>query len=334
MDQKLKEFFQKAKRVQMQKEEKSLGLKALLSYIEENPVRFGDNTRRQVQRSIISDLQRFLQLLYKPMAVALVLLITVAVSGGASLAAENALPGDILYPVKTEVNEGVRSFLSFSAETRTNWKVEQVERRLQEAEELAAKGKFSGKASAELDAKVEQHAEQLSQMASRFNSQGRADLAAEIHSDLEATFDAHGKVLGLVRGEVNGLELSEFISVVRTRATTARQARQEAEVEVQAQGGTQQRQAAEGKMSAAENKIAEVKNFIAAKAKTQAETDAEVKLQAAESAFANGSAKLQAGSYGEAFVLFQQAMRVAQEAKAYAQADAVLEIKIEAGLQL
>ena len=78
--------------------------------------------------------------IHRPLAAALVL---VLVGGtGISYAAENALPGDSLYSVKTYVNEPVRVALATNAEAKAEVQIELAERRIDEAATLAAEGRL------------------------------------------------------------------------------------------------------------------------------------------------------------------------------------------------
>lgn len=64
-------------------------------------------------------------------------LLTVLVGGGVVFAAEYSLPGDILYPVKTQVTEKVARLLSNrSSETKEKFEINLVKERLLEAEQL------------------------------------------------------------------------------------------------------------------------------------------------------------------------------------------------------
>jgi hypothetical protein len=62
-------------------------------------------------------------------------LIFVLGSGGIAFAAEKSLPGDILYPIKTKVNENViRAVKSVSPSAKANYEIELLDKRLKEAE--------------------------------------------------------------------------------------------------------------------------------------------------------------------------------------------------------
>jgi len=72
---------------------------------------------------------------------------------GTSYAAEGALPKDLLYPVKVSINEKVRGFVAVSPRAQAAWASRKVERRLEEAEELASQGKLDANVKMELESR-------------------------------------------------------------------------------------------------------------------------------------------------------------------------------------
>ena len=89
----------------------------------------------------------FLSFKFMPIAILLIVLL----GGGVSFAAEGALPGDALYPVKVGVNERVRAALALGLEADAEWNVRQIERRLEEAEELSAEGELNAETRTEIE---------------------------------------------------------------------------------------------------------------------------------------------------------------------------------------
>ncbi|MFA5931940.1 MAG: DUF5667 domain-containing protein [Candidatus Paceibacterota bacterium] len=73
----------------------------------------------------------------------LVIVLVIATTGGTAAFAEKAIPGDLLYGVKTYVNEPVAGIFAFTKEEKTEWKERLVERRLSEAQKLVSLGNFS-----------------------------------------------------------------------------------------------------------------------------------------------------------------------------------------------
>ena len=324
------EFIRKAQQVCFSQEDKARAYELLSRYMRMNPARFREDGLHQLQRSPFQEFIKNYKFLYKPMMALAVLVVTVMAGGGVSLAAENALPGDVLYPVKVEVNEEFRSMLAFSQEAKAEWKVQQTGRRLQEAEKLAVKGEFGSETAAKVDAKFEQHTQKLSEIASKLEAKGNVEAAAAIHSSLEAILEAHERILAALSGETDG-EVEEILVKVKVKTREAREARDRAETEVAAKVHGEVKEAAEGKLGAAQNKIAEVKNFIAkmeARAGVAATADAKARLGVADNTLEQGKARFDAGAYGEAFILFQQAMRTAQEAKSLVQGSIDIEIDL------
>ena len=89
-----------------------------------------------------------------------VLFITLSVGSSVVFAAEQALPGDILYAVKTQVTERVeRAFVAAAPETQARFETKLVERRLQEAEKLDKKEAFKEETKKIAKEEIEKQAE-------------------------------------------------------------------------------------------------------------------------------------------------------------------------------
>lgn len=84
-------------------------------------------------------------------------LIAIVIGGGTSYAAAGALPGDVLYPIKTEVNESVKSAFTFGAEAEVALQAELVAERLREAEELEAEGRLTSAAATTIATNLRRH---------------------------------------------------------------------------------------------------------------------------------------------------------------------------------
>lgn len=74
--------------------------------------------------------------------------------------AENAIPGDILYPVKVNVTEELRSSLSANSYEKVVWETTRLERRVSEARLLAQAGKLTPEVEAEVLAAVQIHSDE------------------------------------------------------------------------------------------------------------------------------------------------------------------------------
>lgn len=293
---------------------------ALLQQIGASSVRGQELVRRYLyERSALRRIRQLLTYSLNPMPILIGLVVMVLVGGGVAVGAEQSLPGDVLFPVKVTVNEGVMTFIAFSPEAKAKVEVAKTERRLEEIERLAAAGKLDADVAAKIKARLEAQADKTTEVGLRLKANGRLEVAAEVFSDLQAAMDAHKKILVEI-GEVkvNGQVVAEdIVAVLRLHGEAAAKARAEVEGEVSAKGAEVQA-AAEGKLNAAMHKIAEVRAFVERvkeKAGASAVAEAEARLNAADALVQEGKAKLEADAFGEAFVKFQEALRVAQEAK-------------------
>lgn len=165
-----------------------------------------------------------------PMALSLVLVLTVGTS--TTYAAEGALPGDTLYPVKIHVNESVQGALAVSDEAKVLWHATRVERRLAEAEALAAKGRLTPVARVELeiglDAGTRGFDAAVLAMADATNSPAVIAAAA---SDFSEALERRERALARVARLASSSEeaVAPIIAQVRTRSERIRRVREVAE---------------------------------------------------------------------------------------------------------
>lgn len=80
---------------------------------------------------------------------------------GVTFAAEKALPGDILYPVKIHVNENVKSTISITPKARQKFEEEKIIKRLDEVKILVNEGKFDDKRRSKVEHEVEKSIQAL-----------------------------------------------------------------------------------------------------------------------------------------------------------------------------
>ncbi len=251
---------------------------------------------------------------------AIIVIIALVLGGGASVAAEQATPGSLLYPVKVNINEGVIGALSFSAKAKADWDVRVTERRLEEAEELSAEGKLDADARAQIEENFQAHADRVHERISDFQARSDFNSAADVTANFVTSLRAHEAILERLALE-HASEASEvghiIVKVSEQESITAKE-RTKAEASASAQASPDVQAAAEGRMGAAENKIAEVKGFldrIKASLTASAVASAEAQLAVADKFFADGKVKLDAKAYAEAFTLFGKAHEAAQAVK-------------------
>ncbi len=82
---------------------------------------------------------------------------------GVPLIAEKSVPGDMLYPVKTNITEEVRASLTLSPYAKVEWETQRLERRVAEARLLAKEGKLTAETEAQVAQAVRVHTDAAQQ---------------------------------------------------------------------------------------------------------------------------------------------------------------------------
>ncbi len=331
-----------AKRIQMDPTAKAAFRTRLETHLQDHPVRFAARPRLLL-RNVFSLHTKSL------MPAFLVAALVALLGGGTSLAAENALPGEALYGLKTEVNERVVSAFSLGDAAKVEWEARRAERRLEEVAALAVKGTLTGDISARVETNFKAHAERVQDRIETLKANGDTDKAAELASRFEASLRAHDRILERLKERAEDANQEEQANAIDTvdqageealsqtvvdRTEAEQTLEDEDEDEDEAEEEKQERkEAAEGKLGAATNVLAAATRYVETK-KGRA-TDESVKLagdalKAAQTLLDDGKAKLAAGAYGEAFVLGNKTIRAAQEAKTLLERSDKLKIEVKA----
>lgn len=221
----IKNLIKKGREVSLSKIEKTEIRQRLLAYMK-------GTEAMQAVRSAPFSWSRIL----KPAFVSV--LIASLTGGGVSFASENSLPGDLLYPVKVNVNEEVRAALLPTAEAKADWEATRAIRRLEEAEQLAAKGELNDAQQEQIEKKFEEHAEKSeARIAALEAGIGSTTVAAEISSRMEGSLNAHGRIL-------------EKLSAKRAKIATVTE-----KVKIRAKAAMVARVGAEAKLAAADEPV-------------------------------------------------------------------------------
>lgn len=141
-------------------EEKGAMKKALQMSV--NPARTGVS---RPERQPIGFLSFFLGRSFAVSTLSLVLI--VGSSLGVARAAERALPGETLYPVKIKVNEPFMASFKYSDTARREWEHERVERRMAEAEALAEEGRLGEDEKNEIEQQLSERRKTLEEIEGR-----------------------------------------------------------------------------------------------------------------------------------------------------------------------
>lgn len=269
-------------------------------------------------------------------------LLIVFVGAGTSYAAENALPGDALYAVKTLVNEPVRAALAVTSEAKVKLNVALAERRLEEAGTLATEGRLTADTREQIEAKLDKHVKVVEARTSALAEvESALAFALDTQTTLEAALKAHESALGELaemRPEIRELPLIlravalQLESLARVRSASERivargdlnrvrefaaDKRREVEAEIAKGSGESAQVARVAKGSTEDAAVMMMSAFAPADTALISEeaTTTEEKIDPVIEALNTGVQKFDAGEYGEAFSDFQKAFRTVQEEK-------------------
>ncbi len=153
------QFKNQAGNIKLREEERHELRQRLLSYMEYHPLPQSDGLKN-VHTSNNVSIGMFLKYVSKGHVwgkaaglVSIFLLVLVPVM------AENALPGETLYPVKVRFNEELRGALASSPYQKIEWETELLERRVTEANLLADSGRLTPAVEAGVAVAIKQHSD-------------------------------------------------------------------------------------------------------------------------------------------------------------------------------
>ena len=162
-------------------DEKSKIKSTLLTHIKSNPVRVNPLTNPNMLFSLIS-----FRSLYMVSSLAAVVLII-----GSTLAAQNSLPGEALYPVKLSFNENVESLVALTPEDKAQVDLKQAERRLLETESLTLSGNLTDVKTATIQQNFSKKVESLNKNVTKAKQSGKEKKANKVNEDFEKEIDEH-----------------------------------------------------------------------------------------------------------------------------------------------
>ena len=146
------------------------------------------------------------------------IVVAIAAAGSVSAVAENTLPGDALYPVKTVVNENVRRSLTFSAVSEARMEAHHALLRLREAGTLASASRLSPELNAELTRSFSLTSASVLDMADQASMSERAEEAASVLEDFRASLDEEESALVKITETLPAMQqtLDDLVALIRS----------------------------------------------------------------------------------------------------------------------
>lgn len=150
--------------------------------------------------------------------IALGLFLTVGI--GTSYAAEGALPGDVLYPVKIYINESVKTSLARTPKESAKVEADLAIKRLEEAEVLEKSGRLDEKKHKEIKKNFNAKVKALDRGLQELQRDGDFASTVEVNMEFESDLNAHGEILSKLIDE--DAEAAPAVTSFSERATAAR----------------------------------------------------------------------------------------------------------------
>lgn len=182
-------LFKNFKNKRMTESEKQMVFSELKTFISNNPI--STPWYKQFGNSIASPFQNEFMLHHKMLATAFVVIILVSATGGTSIAAKYSVPGDILYPVKINLNEKVETFTAISSEAKATVEARHVGERLVEAEQLSNENKLNDKIKTQLEVKFSQDLQSTMTHVDALKTSGDKESAKKVKANIENSLQRH-----------------------------------------------------------------------------------------------------------------------------------------------
>ncbi len=163
-----------------------LGRKATLTLQEKESIRHEIVRTMQATRSmpILSPYMKHFNWMFFTKATAIAVIVLLV--GGSSLtyASENALPGDLLYPVKIHVKEEIEVSFANTPMQKVTIQKERIERRISEVKTLKATGALTAEKVESVTIAFVDHAKELNHNIDELQSEGNTEAVLNVTSSL------------------------------------------------------------------------------------------------------------------------------------------------------
>jgi hypothetical protein len=329
-------FLTASQTLRLTERERSESFERVLAFMQEHPIAvqwIEDQTASS--RGIFSHgtwASLFSSLRLMP-ALALAFLLLIG-SGITSVAAEGALPGDTLYPVKIHVNENVRKAFAGSAEAEARMESELVTRRLQEARELTARGDMSAEVQQTIATAIARQVSAAREKVATLTLADELDTAADVSAELEAAVKAHHNVFARL-AQNNDTSVDVILSALVNADTASAQTQADFQAKVSAVSSGALQAIAERGIAAAQRQTESVRQMLEkqkSELSVHARGEMEARLKVAQDAIAHAQARLQAGATAQALNSAAEANTAAHESRALGTVQKLLvEVKATGG---
>ncbi len=306
-----------AESIVLNTEEKDEMFSRLQSFMSDHPVKAAGSE----QEESAGFMDRFSQFLFvlKPLTVSFAALVLVCAGGVTSYAAESALPGDFLYPIKIYVNEAVQTSLAMSPESRARVDAKLAERRLQEAEGLAARNELSPVVRDQLLRRFAMHVASAEEDRREVGRNEGSTKEQALRKEFEDTVRARQSALLSIPSDDQAQLQTQLQMILTTVASSASETAAKAvssEIPAVARGD------AELRIASANERIAQTRAVIRTKDESKVARSLTL-VNAAYDALLTAQGHLKDGNYALAEATAKSALDLAIQAQALVEAESV-----------
>ncbi len=204
MENYFKQLNKALKKISLSSEEKSAMRERLTVFMKEHPIR---HTESPIQKSPLHSSFTYAYNIRRFVGVGLVILLAFGTT--TAFASEQALPGSPLYPLKLSIENVQQRIIEDTSPKKTIFAIERLERRLAEAEQLAANDVIDEKTHQKIADRFEEHLATLESVSTSAEN-------ADVQADFEATLAVHEAVLTSLK-KSKGAPLDALIEKVQTK---------------------------------------------------------------------------------------------------------------------
>lgn len=151
-------------------------------------------------------------------------LVCLVVTGGVSVAAEQAVPGDTLYSVKIGITEPTVALLTFGDVPSAELSVRQAEERLREVEVLAARDTLTDEQAQTAVTAFMKNVTSVTDTARALSDEGDQQRAHEVQTTLALALEVHAQLMQAQSDSVSETSRTHLQSFAGTLALAAREA--------------------------------------------------------------------------------------------------------------
>ncbi|MDQ3076857.1 MAG: hypothetical protein M3Q63_02280 [bacterium] len=225
--------------------------------------------------------------------------------GVTSVQAEKALPGDLLYSVKTNINENIYKVLSFTELQQIETQITLTERRLKEVSQLVAEDRFEFENSQVLRDEINKSTNIINEYIDDNQEEGNISHALNVALELQTVIRAHEKVIEeiAVKHPQNAASVLEIQDNINDQQKVVDQIVEENTVLLVKDASSD-----EALVENTENSLAELESTLEQSSEITTST-----REVVQQAIQKGKEKVAVGNYAEAFILFEEAHQILQQ---------------------